>query len=273
MNRPHKLLLFKRLSSFSKNVSNTNKRYFYEQTKSGSVAFEERKEKILKGNKTEAELMVEHAKDMKHDIKWFWNIVKDRTVGVFRSDNKRVCFEDQELVKFWDFNQHNNNVLSSYDLDYKKDKFNDMNNWQVTCDADFDVGEYYTVFVVGIDSVSGFSRCSWTVSPAGRALFSGYLDTTVPKTGKVVRSGYAFLESFKSRKPFYGSATHPILEQFTHIELNVRGDGRRYFLIFDTSEDLDITWFNKHQFMIYTHGGPYWQRVKVRTRRFWESFF
>ncbi len=110
---------------------------------------------------------------------------------------------------------------------------------------------------------AGYSSASLTVSPAGYALFSGYLDKTLPKDGKVVRAGYAYMGSLKSRQPFFLPETHHEFYQFTHVVLRVRGDGRRYFIAFDTSDRLDITWFDRYQYMLYTHGGPYWQYVKV----------
>lgn len=111
--------------------------------------------------------------------------------------------------------------------------------------------------------ILGYSKCSWTVSPSGRALFSGYLDKTLPKDGKIIRTGYAFLSSYKSRGPFFFDDTHPDFEKFTHFVCRVRGDGRRYFVTFDVSQSLDYTWFFRYKYMLYTHGGPYWQYVKV----------
>ena len=97
-------------------------------------------------------------------------------------------------------------------------------------------------------------------------MFSGNLDRTIPKDGKVIRTGYAYVGSEKSRRIFGAFATHEILEKFTHVVLRVRGDGRKYFIVFDTSDIMDTTWFDRHQYMLYTHGGPYWQFVKVKSK-------
>ncbi|XP_046909327.2 complex I intermediate-associated protein 30 [Dermatophagoides farinae] len=226
-------------------------RSLYEQTRSGSVDFENKK----RAQMNETQRLKETTKMMKKDLKWAWQIFKDATFNAFRADVGTVAFDDNQLIKIWDFNQRNNEKLSSYSLEFKSDKLNDMNNWLVTCDADYDVG---------------FSKCSWTVSPSGHALFSGYLDTTVPKDGKTVRTGYAFLSSQKSRHPFnLPTDGMNIFEQFTHVILRVRGDGRMYQISFDTADVFDITWFDRYNFMMYTFGGPYWQYVKIPLSRFY----
>ena len=115
----------------------------------------------------------------------------------------------------------------------------------------------------------GYSKASLDVSPSGHLLFHGYLDTTVPQTGKIEQAGYAYLGSYKSVRQMVLDSPSDELEGYTHIVLRVRGDGRRYFLQFDTSEKLDITFFNRNQFMLYTHGGPYWQDIKIPISRFY----
>ncbi|KAH9394611.1 Complex I intermediate-associated protein 30, mitochondrial [Tyrophagus putrescentiae] len=228
-------------------------RFLFEQTRSGSWEMEQKKKEMIRSKRTEVERLKKSVQDFKQELKWSWTRYKEAILLMMSSDNKRFIFKDNEVVKFWDFNQANNGKLSSYRLDYKKDKFNDINNWNTTCDSDYDLG---------------YSSASLTVSPAGYALFSGYLDKTLPKDGKVVRAGYAYMGSLKSRQPFFLPETHHEFYQFTHVVLRVRGDGRRYFIAFDTSDRLDITWFDRYQYMLYTHGGPYWQYVKIPLSRF-----
>ncbi|GBP65935.1 Complex I intermediate-associated protein 30, mitochondrial [Eumeta japonica] len=62
-----------------------------------------------------------------------------------------------------------------------------LDNFVTTCDSDHN---------------EGFSKCSLEMSPAGRALFHGYLDVRVPKDGKVKRAGYCSFRSKRVRIPF-----------------------------------------------------------------------
>ena len=112
-------------------------RSLYEQTRSGSVDFENKK----RAQMNETQRLKETTKMMKKDLKWAWQIFKDATFNAFRADVGTVAFDDNQLIKIWDFNQRNNEKLSSYSLEFKSDKLNDMNNWLVTCDADYDVGK------------------------------------------------------------------------------------------------------------------------------------
>lgn len=57
--------------------------------------------------------------------------------------------------------------------------------------------EHIDKFVATSDSDhnEGFSHCSFKSSPAGYGLFSGVLDSTVPKQGKISRAGYCNITS------------------------------------------------------------------------------
>lgn len=56
-------------------------------------------------------------------------------------------------------------------------------------------------FVVTSDSDNneGRSQCTFTKSPAGYAIFSGNLDSTVPEDGQIKRSGYCNIKSLRVR--------------------------------------------------------------------------
>lgn len=47
------------------------------------------------------------------------------------------------------------------------------------------------------DHGEGFSKCTFEMSKAGRGLFSGNLDTRVPKDGRIKRAGYAGIRSVR----------------------------------------------------------------------------
>lgn len=103
---------------------------------------EMKKKEMTRSKGTEIERLKKSVQNFKKESKWMWQRYKDAIFLMMSSDNKRFFFKDKEVVKFWDFNQANNGKLSSYRLDYKNDKFNDMNNWYTTCDSDFDVGMF-----------------------------------------------------------------------------------------------------------------------------------
>ncbi|CAG2168281.1 unnamed protein product [Oppiella nova] len=115
----------------------------------------------------------------------------------------------------------------------------------------------------------GYSRCDWTVSPTGRAQFSGYLDTKLPLDGQIARAGFAFVGCEKHRRSFYRQHYFN-WDSFTHLLVRCRGDGRNWFIILNVSDDnMDITWFDRYQYVLYTHGGPYWQWCKIPFSRFY----
>ncbi|UXI19541.1 mitochondrial inner membrane protease subunit [Sarcoptes scabiei] len=226
------------------------RRCIYEQYKSGSFDYEKKKNQNI-SLKDRIDLTT---KAFRQNLKWSWERMKKSTGSLYRSDCEFHSFDDNQLIKVWDFNQKNNDKISSLVLKYKENKTDDFKNWTATCDSDYDVG---------------YSKCSWTVSPSGFALFSGHLDTTVPQDGKTTRAGYAYVGSNKSSIiSFSGTHYEHILSEFTHFVMRVRGDGRRYFILFDTSDFYDTFWFDRYQFPIFTFGGPYWQYIKIPLTRF-----
>jgi NADH dehydrogenase [ubiquinone] 1 alpha subcomplex assembly factor 1 len=89
------------------------------------------------------------------------------------------------------------------------------------------------------------------------------MDTKLPLDGRIVRAGYAFVGCERARKSFYRQDFFD-WRDFTHLLVRVRGDGRNWLINLNVSDDkCDITWFDRYTYVLYTHGGPYWQWAKV----------
>lgn len=129
---------------------------------------------------------------------------------------------------------------------------NVLNNFVTTCDSDHN---------------EGYSSCGFDMSPAGRALFHGYLDTRVPKDGRVKKAGYCAFRSKRIRKSFKREATYN-WNLYNTIVLKVRGDGRSYLLNISCEGYYDITWNDIYHYALYTRGGPYWQIAKIPFSKF-----
>ncbi|KAJ0173708.1 hypothetical protein K1T71_010857 [Dendrolimus kikuchii] len=117
------------------------------------------------------------------------------------------------------------------------------------------------------DHNEGFSTCSLDMSPAGRAKFHGYLDTKVPKDGKIKKAGYCGMRSKIIRKSFKRASTYN-WHLYNTLVLKVRGDGRSYLLNISCEGYYDITWNDIYHYVLYTRGGPYWQIAKIPFSKF-----
>ncbi|XP_015597964.1 complex I intermediate-associated protein 30, mitochondrial [Cephus cinctus] len=148
--------------------------------------------------------------------------------------------------------------LKEYAVDVKW-KFHDnpkaLKEWVITCDSDYN---------------AGFSTVSLELSPGGKGLFTGYLDTKLPKDGKLKRTGYCNMKSLPPRKAFQREEPFD-WGMYTHIVLKVRGDGRSYMLGITTKVSYDLMWHDVYMFPMYTRGGPYWQYVRIPFSKFFMS--
>lgn len=127
-----------------------------------------------------------------------------------------------------------------------------QDNWIVTSDSDHD---------------EGFSSCNFTLSPAGKGLFTGTLSTQVPKDGKIKRSGYCNVRSVRPVKSFKRDSFHD-WSNYTHLVMRVRGDGRTYMLTLGCAGYFDMTWNDQYHFGLFTRGGPHWQVSRVSHSNF-----
>ncbi|CAG7730372.1 unnamed protein product [Allacma fusca] len=117
------------------------------------------------------------------------------------------------------------------------------------------------------DHEQGFSKCQLTTSPAGKALFQGFISTTVPKDGRVKKAGYANMKCDRKMKSFYRESYYD-WSAYTHLVMRVRGDGRSYILNLSVAGYFDITWNDIYHYVLFTRGGPYWQFVKIPFSKF-----
>ncbi|KAJ8898255.1 hypothetical protein PR048_003615, partial [Dryococelus australis] len=114
------------------------------------------------------------------------------------------------------------------------------------------------------DHNEGFSKCELSVSPTGNALFSGSLNTQVPRDGRIKKAGYCNMRSMRARKSFKRDSFLD-WSVYTHLVLRVRGDGRSYMINLATCGAFDILWNDMFNYILFTRGGPYWQVAKVIT--------
>ena len=50
---------------------------------------------------------------------------------------------------------------------------------------------------------------------------------------------------------------------YTHFRMKIRGDGRRYLVIFGHMGDMNHFYSDMYVAWLPTHGGPYWQDVRI----------
>ncbi|XP_045502733.1 complex I intermediate-associated protein 30, mitochondrial [Colias croceus] len=133
----------------------------------------------------------------------------------------------------------------------------------------FDKQEVLDKFVTTADSDhnEGFSTCKLEMSPAGRVNFHGYLDTRIPKDGRIKRSGYCSMRSKRIRKSFKRESTFD-WNIYNTLVIKIRGDGRSYLLNISCEGYYDITWNDIYHYVLYTRGGPYWQIAKIPFSKF-----
>ncbi|XP_067004572.1 complex I intermediate-associated protein 30, mitochondrial [Anabrus simplex] len=142
--------------------------------------------------------------------------------------------------------------LGEVDIVWKFDKPESFDQWVTT--SDHDHGE-------------GFSKCELVRSRGGNALFSGVLNTKVPKDGRIKKAGYCNMKSLRIRKSFKRDSYYD-WRMYTHLVMRVRGDGRSYILNLATTGYFDILWNDVYHYVLYTRGGPYWQIAKIPFSKF-----
>lgn len=121
------------------------------------------------------------------------------------------------------------------------------------------------------DHDRGFSKAELTLTDRGTALFKGILDTRVPKDGITMYSGLAAIQTFPNTISFY-RRRYLYWQEFSHLVVRCRGDGRSYTVNLTVFEDFDITTNVIYQYPLFTRGGPYWQVSYIPFSKFVLSY-
>ncbi|CAK9822748.1 Complex I intermediate-associated protein 30, mitochondrial [Anthophora retusa] len=77
----------------------------------------------------------------------------------------------------------------------------------------------------------GYSTANLELSSTGTGIFHGVLDTRVMKDGRTTTAGYCNITSIPNKY-------------------------------------IDATWYDAHNYLMYTRGGPYWQVVRIPFSKF-----
>jgi hypothetical protein len=133
LNRLKTTILLNQLNKLTKIPVRRENAGYYQPFKSGHKKYEEIREE--KWNQlTEWDKISGGFHVVKQEIKLYFEELKEK----YSLDASFNRFEDQEIVKLWDFNQKNNKIVSS--LYNKRNKLNDLNKWVTACDSDYNEG-------------------------------------------------------------------------------------------------------------------------------------
>ncbi|CAB3365270.1 Hypothetical predicted protein [Cloeon dipterum] len=105
------------------------------------------------------------------------------------------------------------------------------------------------------------------MSPSGKGLFTGFIDTRVPKDGIINTAGYCSMRTYRARKSFKRDS-YLNWSMYNTLVMRVRGDGRSYQLNIANAGYFDQMWNDVFNFVLYTRGGPYWQLSKIPFSKF-----
>jgi NADH dehydrogenase [ubiquinone] 1 alpha subcomplex assembly factor 1 len=139
-------------------------------------------------------------------------------------------------------------------------KFNDqgsIDKWQVNSDAGYEIGN---------------TKCTFTLTEQNTGLFKGYLsnDFDKPEKMKAIYTGYANITLMPQFKAFYRKKFVDI-NNYTHFRIRLRGDGRNYMFLLKNDQRFKEAQTYLYMHPIYTHGGPYWQDLRIPFSKFFHA--
>ena len=106
----------------------------YQPFRSGAAKYEDIREKKWQ-EMSEWDKFIGGWHALKHEFK-LW---EQECRNTYCSDSTVNSFDNKEIVKLWDFDQRNNNIVSSVNNDQMDT--NDMNRWRTSCDSAYGEGE------------------------------------------------------------------------------------------------------------------------------------
>ena len=116
----------------------------------------------------------------------------------------------------------------------------------------------------------GHTRAELVLSPQHTGLFRGTLSDEFDKPERVnaMYTGYANIRSRHQLKSFRRTTTYADYEGYNCFLLRLRGDGRTYAFTVSVPQFHSVTHTYMYAYPLYTHGGPYWQTVKIPLSKF-----
>lgn len=184
------------------------------------------------------------------------NSYKDMAIFTSKELKKQASLLIEELKEL---NQRERkHFLAHGDLEYlfKFDESDKIDKWQVNTDAGYEIGNSEATFVL-------------TEQKTG--LFKGFLrnDFDKPEKMKAIYTGYANITSIPQNKALFRSKFIDLTD-YTHFRLKIRGDGRNYMFILKNHSKFQETRTYLIMHPIYSHGGPYWQELRIPFSKFFQ---
>ena len=200
----------------------------------------------------------ERHKRIKRRQKEFFNSTSFPEMGKLLARN----FKDdlQKLAEeFKDYSQRDRKFFLEHgDLEYlfQFDSEAKIDAWKVSTDAGYEIGN---------------TEASFSLTEQKTGLFKGFLrsDFDKPEKTKATYTGYANITSKPNYKAFYRKKLMDLTD-YTHFRLKIRGDGRNYMLLIKNDSHFQETQTYLVMHPIYTHGGPYWQELRIPFGKFFQ---
>jgi len=117
---------------------------------------------------TQKQLILDGLKELRKEVE-MWKIEVHEKLKC----DPILVFRPGETDVVWSFNKENHELNDS-----------NIKNWICTSDQ---------------DNNEGFSSCKFELNSNGKALFSGVLDSKLPKDGKIKKAGYCNIKSMRAR--------------------------------------------------------------------------
>jgi len=194
-------------------------------------------EQMSKDLENPKKALTESFKNIKSEVAKFAEETKRGEYSIKENVHKAMVYEGQRN-KEWGFQSEL-----------------EMDEWILTKDSDW--GE-------------GYSSAEFQLNGAGSAgLLTGNLSTRVPNDGRTDNAGYVNIASVNQRMSFGRLKLLEHWQNYTHLTMNVRGDGRKYMINLKVKRDYDMTWDDRWHYPLFTRGGPYWQYVKIPFSKFY----